>query len=152
MNYDEIRIGGWEPLTIERKIKPGQLLAEHTKKGYDLIRKYSPSARIYTWNDMYDATSNARPVPNGAYYLVNGDWSGSWEGLPKDVIIMSWSGAALGMKFFADRGQSQVMCGYYDARNTDGMSEHRQLGTQVAGCAQHSWIHVHDLEARFHEP
>ncbi len=123
MNYDEIRIGGWEPLTLERKIKPGQLLAEHTKKGYNLIRKYSPDAKIYTWNDMYDATSNARPVPGGAYYLVNGDWTGSWEGLPKDVIIMSWSGSAEGMKFFADRGQSQVLCGYYDARNTNSMKQ-----------------------------
>lgn len=120
MNYDEIRIAGWEPSTIASKITPGQLLAQHTKKGYDIIRKYSPNAKIYTWNDMYDSTGNARGG-QGAYYLVNGNWGGAGEGLPKDIIIMSWNGSAAGMKAFTDNGHPLILCGYYDARNTDAM-------------------------------
>ena len=41
------------------------------------------------------------------YYLVNGNWDGSWEGLPKDVIILNWySPTPDGVKFFADRGNA----------------------------------------------
>ena len=51
------------------------------------------------------------------FYLVNGDLSGSWEGLPKETIIMNWNSgkAAPSLKQFAAQGHSQVLAGYYDA-------------------------------------
>jgi hypothetical protein len=50
------------------------------------------------------------------YYLVNGPLTGSWEGLSKDVVIANWNGgkAAESLKFFAGRGHTQVIAGYYD--------------------------------------
>jgi hypothetical protein len=116
MNYDEIRVGGWE----KPDRKPGELLAEHVKRGYDLIRKYAPEAKVYTWSDMFSPYHNARP--SGYYFLVNGNWDGSWKGLPKDVIIMNWySPRPEGLKFFSDSGHSQVICGYYDGTSTARM-------------------------------
>ena len=119
MNYDEIRIGGWE----KPDKKPGEILAEHVKKGCDLVRKYAPGAKVYTWSDMFSPFHNAREFKvKGYYYLVNGNWDGAWEGLPKDVIIMNWYSPKVdGMKFFADRGHAQVVCGYYDGTSTDKM-------------------------------
>ena len=51
------------------------------------------------------------------FYLVNGDLAESWEGLPKDTIIINWNSGkpALSLKHFAERGHSQVLAGYYDA-------------------------------------
>lgn len=51
------------------------------------------------------------------FYLVNGDLAGSWEGLPKDTIIINWNSGKpnLSLKHFAERGHSQVLAGYYDA-------------------------------------
>ncbi len=125
MNYDEIRLGGWEVQPDGKQLKPGELLANHVKKGIEMIRQYAPNAKIYTWSDMFTPLHNARPFSTkGYYYLVNGNWDGAWEGLPKDVIIMNWySPTAEGIKFFADRGNPQVLCGYYDGTSTDAMKK-----------------------------
>ena len=64
---------------------------------------------------MFDPTHNA----HGDYYLVNGSWSGSWEGLGKDLIVVNWnSGAksAESLRFFAGRGNRQILAGYYDGK------------------------------------
>ena len=60
--------------------------------------------RAAVWNDMFDPFHNA---VKGPYYLVNGPWSGSWEGLSKDVLVMNWNHGKRdqSLKFFADRGQ-----------------------------------------------
>jgi hypothetical protein len=119
MNYDEIRVAMWEPQPKGENLTPGQMLARHVKAGYDLIRKYAPKAKVYTWSDMFTPYHNAR---KGYYYLVNGDWDGAWVGLPKDVIIMNWySEDAKAVRFFADQGHQQVLCGYYDQGATDKM-------------------------------
>jgi len=119
MNYDEIRIGGWE--TPDRK--PGQILADHVKKGYEIVRRHAPQAKIYTWSDMFTPFHNARPFSvKGYYYLVNGNWDGAWEGLSKDVIIMNWYAKERpAVQFFSDRGHKQVICGYYDGTTTEKM-------------------------------
>jgi hypothetical protein len=62
---------------------------------------------------MFDPFHNA---VKGPYYLVNGPWTGSWEGLPKDVVIMNWNHGERdkSLKFFADRGHRQIVATYYD--------------------------------------
>lgn len=95
----------------------------------NLVRRYAPAAKLYTWSDMFTPHHNARPFKvgkkvNGYYYLVNGNWDGSWEGLPKDVIILNWySPTRENIRFFADRGHPQVLCGFYDQRTTDKMKQ-----------------------------
>ena len=123
LDYEEIRIGGWEPMPDPSIKTAGQLLAWHFKHTYDSVRKYAPQAKVYTWSDMFNPEHNARPFQarDSYYYLVNGNWDGSWEGLPKDVIIGNWSNEPKGLKFFADRGNSQILCGYYDVKTTDRM-------------------------------
>jgi len=130
LNYDEIRVAMWEPPDPgDEKLTPGQFLARHFKRAYDLTRRIAPQAKIYTWSDMFTPHHNARPFKtekkvNGYYYLVNGNWDGSWEGMPKDVIILNWySPTREGMTFFSDRGHKQIMCGYYDQRNTAGLKK-----------------------------
>ena len=126
LNYDEIRVAMWEPPEPgEEKFTPGQKLAKHFKRAYNLVRTYTPTAKIYTWSDMFTPHHNARPfAKSGYYYLVNGNWDGSWEGLPKDVIILNWySPTREGIGFFADRGHPQVLCGYYDQRTTEKMKQ-----------------------------
>ena len=135
LNYDEIRVGMWEPRDPgDEKLTPGQVLARHFKRAYDLTRKIAPQAKIYTWSDMFTPHHNARPFEkSGYYYLVNGNWDGSWEGFPKDVIILNWySPKPEGMKFFSDRGHKQIICGYYDGRTTDAMKKNIHRWMTVA--------------------
>jgi hypothetical protein len=113
LSHDEIRNVGWCKSCQESKLTPGQLLAQNAKKCVEIIKEINPKARIVIWSDMFDPFHNAVDK----YYLVNGTLEGSWEGLPKDVTIVNWNNgkAEKSLKWFADRGHSQILAGYYDS-------------------------------------
>ena len=69
------------------------------------------------------------------YYLVNGSLKGSWEGLPRDVVIANWNGgkAAQSLKFFADRGHPQVIAGFYDSPGLQGFTRWDAAARAVPG-------------------
>jgi hypothetical protein len=108
LGYDEIRVGGWSG----DKRTPGELLAESVRKTVAIVRKTNPNAHVFFWSDMFDPSHNA----HGDYYLVNGSWAGSWEGLPKDAVIVNWNSGKPkeSLPFFANRGLKQILAGYYD--------------------------------------
>ena len=140
MNVDEIRVAGWE----EGDAKPGQILAESTRKGIDIIHKRAPGATVYTWTDMYTPLHNARPFSvSGPYYLVNGNFDDSWATLPKDVVMMMWySRDPSGVKWFADRGHTQILCGYYDGdmkENIQGWMRNSEGAPGVKGMMYTTW-------------
>jgi hypothetical protein len=90
---------------------------------------------------MFDPNHNA---VKGPYYLVNGPLTGSWEGLDKDVIVMPWHYAkrAESLKFFADRGNKQVIAGYYDANPAkvkDWMAAAKTVPDSVLGVMYTTW-------------
>jgi hypothetical protein len=112
MQHDEIRVAGWDETGMKSGLTPGGQLAENARRCREILREVNPAARVVVWSDMFDPHHNA--VDN--YYLVNGSWKGSWDGLAKDVVIANWNGgkAADSLKFFTDRGHPQVIAGYYD--------------------------------------
>ncbi|MFB3894565.1 MAG: hypothetical protein ACE15C_21395 [Phycisphaerae bacterium] len=117
MSHDEMRIGGWDDSCVKSGKTPGQLLADNIRKCTEIIKKADPGKPIMAWNDMFDPFHNARKDAP-AYYLVKGKapWAGSWEGLSSDVLIGNWMQNNLdSLKFFADRGNQQILAGYYDA-------------------------------------
>jgi hypothetical protein len=109
MSYDEFRCFNWDQSCEQRKLTPGQMLADSVRQCTKLVEPQ----QAYTWNDMFDPFHNA---VEGPYYLVKGPWTGSWEGLDKSVIILNWNHRKRdqSLKFFADRGNRQILCGYYD--------------------------------------
>jgi hypothetical protein len=113
MSHDEIRVTGWCREAEASGKTPGQRLAENVRRCVEILHSESPGSRIAVWSDMFDPNHNAVDK----YYLVNGPLTGSWEGLPKGVIIANWNGgkAAASLKFFADRGHEQILSGYYDS-------------------------------------
>ncbi len=113
LSHDELRVANWCRACQDRHQTPGALLADNLRRCVAIIRKISPDARIVVWSDMFDPHHNA--VKD--YYLVNGPLTGSWEGLPRDVVVANWNSgkAAESLKWFAGRGNPQVIAGYYDA-------------------------------------
>ncbi len=111
LNMDEVRMGGTCQACRGRDM--GRLLGECVTKQAQAIRRYSPEAAVYVWSDMLDPTHNA----HGNYYLVNGDFTGSWNQVPKDLIIAVWGGEprAKSLRFFADQGFRTLAACYYDA-------------------------------------
>ncbi len=112
MSHDEIRVANWCAACRARDQTPGQLLADQVRRSLDILRELNPRARVAVWSDMFDPNHNA--VDH--YYLVNGTLEGSWEGLPPDVLIANWNSgkAEASLRFFAERGHSQVIAGFYD--------------------------------------
>jgi hypothetical protein len=127
MQHDEIRVAGWDETATKSGLTPGGQLAENARRCRKILTDLNPDARVIVWSDMFDPHHNA--VDN--YYLVNGSWKASWEGLAKDVVIANWNGgkAADSLKFFAGRGHPQVIAGYYDG----DLSNFRKWDAAVRG-------------------
>jgi hypothetical protein len=113
LNMDEIRMGG----TCERcrGKDMGALLGECITKQTQILRRYNPDAQIYIWSDMLDPNHNA----HGNYYLVQGDYSGSWNHVPKDLVLALWGGEpnAKSLRFCTEQGFQTLIACYYDAND-----------------------------------
>lgn len=112
MGHDEWRVMNWCDACQQRHVTAGEMVAESARTCTGILHKTAPGARVFVWSDMFDPAHNAKP----SYYLVNGDLTGSWEGLGKDVILVNWNSgeAEKSLPFFADRGHRQLIAGYYD--------------------------------------
>ncbi len=150
MSHDEVRLMNWCEACQKRNLTPGELLADNVRQCIKILREVNPGGRIYTWGDMFDPNHNA---VKGPYYLVNGTLEGSWEGLDKDVIVLPWlfEKRAEEIKFFADRGNKQVLAGYYDSnpeRIADWLAAAKGAPGAVVGVMYTTWQNKYgDLEA-----
>jgi hypothetical protein len=115
LSHDEIRVAGWSEPEMASGKSSGELLAENVRRCCQIVRKHNPQARLCIWSDMFDPHHNAKA--NEPFYLVRGDLTGSWEGLPKEMLVINWNSteAAKSLPFFAQHGHGQVLAGYYDA-------------------------------------
>jgi hypothetical protein len=113
MSHDEMRVMNQCDLCRSQGKTPGQLLAWNVRKAARIIRDLRPDAEIWVWSDMFDPMHNAVD----RYYAVNGSLEGAWEGLDPEIGIVNWHGGLMGKnsRFFADRGQRQILSGYYDS-------------------------------------
>jgi hypothetical protein len=108
INYDEWRVGNWDPATGHATA--GAFLADALVRADKVLHGINPSYQLYVWNDMYDPNANART----AYGMMRGDLTGAWDGLPVGMTVVTWTGGAASLRFFADRGHRQLIAGYYD--------------------------------------
>ncbi len=109
LSHDEIRVMNWCAACQARKLTPGELLASNVRQAASFLPK---GRDIYVWSDMFDPFHNAVK----SYYLVNGDLTGSWKGLPANTVVVNWNSgnAPQSLGFFADHGFRQILAGYYD--------------------------------------
>jgi hypothetical protein len=151
MSHDEIRVLNWCAACQKRHLTPGQILADNVQQCVAMLEEINPGRKIYVWSDMFDPNHNA---VKGPYYLVNGDLRGSWEGLPKEVIVMPWyfSKRAESLGFFAGRGHQQVIAGYYDdkpERVADWLDAADKVPASVIGVMYTTWRNKYDDLEKF---
>lgn len=148
LNMDEVRMGGTCKACARRDM--AQLLGECVTKQAAAIRRYSPDAQVYVWSDMFDPNHNA----HGNYYLVQGDFTGSWKHIPKDLIISVWGGEARGksLRFFAEQGFPVLIACYYDADDLGDVKNWISLAkpmSNVRGFMYTPWTKKYDLLPAF---
>lgn len=147
MTHDEVRVLNWDESCRRRNLTPAQILADNVRSCIGFLREIDPRAEIYVWSDMWDPYHNARPH----YALVNGDLTGSWEGLDRDVIVADWyfDRREESLRWFASRGHRTLLAAYYDKmpeRARDWIETARRTGGAV-GIMYTSWFDKYeDLE------
>ncbi|RKY05323.1 hypothetical protein DRP77_01360 [Candidatus Poribacteria bacterium] len=129
LSMDEIRMGGSCAACRGRDM--AKLLGECITKQVRILRKFNPEAEIYIWSDMLDPNHNA----HADYYLVEGDFTGSWNYVPKDLIIAVWGGRPReeSLRFFADKGFRILIACYYDADTLDDVRGWLELAREIPG-------------------
>ena len=150
LSMDEIRAGGSCQACKERGLTMAQILGDCITRQMQIIRRHSPDAEIYTWSDMLDPNHNAR----GDYYLVEGDYTGSWNYVPKDLRIVCWYHRLRreSLKHFSDLGFQTLAGAYYDADTLDNPRDWLQALDETPGAQgimYTTWQNKYDLLGPF---
>lgn len=146
MAYDEIRTAGWEKQPAGAERTTAQLLANHVSRAVEIAHKYAPDTKLYIWSDMFDPEHNARSRPDKhGYYLCNGDFHGSWEGLPSEVSILKWASSnPRSIRFAAERGHKIVFSGNSEHRIKRWMNAAEGTGAEILGFCYTDWHKNYD--------
>ncbi len=148
LSMDEVRMGGTCAACAGKDM--AKLLGECVARQVQILRKVNPKVQVYIWSDMFDPNHNA----HANYYLVQGDFTGSWKHIPKDLIIAVWGGAprAESLRFFEKEGFRTLIACYYDAPHLEEVKGWQQLAQKtkgVTGFMYTTWERKYDLVGEF---
>jgi hypothetical protein len=150
LSMDEVRAGGGCTACKERGMTIGQILGDCLKRQVRLIRRVNPKAEVLTWSDMLDPNHNARDN----YYLVDGDFTGSWKHVPKDLVIVCWyyDKRKESLSFFSSLGFKTLAGAYYDGdtlHNPRGWLETLDNTPNAIGIMYTTWQNKYELLGPF---
>lgn len=115
LSMDEIRNGGGCRTCRQRGLTMGEILGDCITRQHAILKAIDPGIEVLVWSDMLDPAHNA----HDNYYGVVGDFSGSWNQVPNDLVIMCWyhkiRETSLG--FFSGHGFRTFGAAYYDTGN-----------------------------------
>jgi len=127
LSMDEVRMGGTCRACEGRDM--AHVLGQCAARLGAALRRHLPDVELYIWSDMFDPHHNARTN----YYLVRGDFTGSWRHLPRDIAVVVWGGRPRpeSLRFFAAEGRPIVIANYYDADTLDSVRAWLDLAREV---------------------
>ena len=150
LSMDEVRAGGACQACKSRNLSMAQIFGDCVTKQAAILRRVNPKAELFIWSDMLDPNHNA----HGDYYLVDGDFTGSWEYVPKDLRIVCWyfdiRDKSLG--FFSSHGFQTLAGAYYDADTLDnprGWLDVLNKTPNAIGIMYTTWQNKYELLAPF---
>jgi len=150
LSTDEIRAGGACETCKKRKMTMAQILGDCITKQLRIIRRVNPNAELLIWSDMLDPNHNA----HDNYYLVDGDFTGSWNYIPKDLVIVCWyyDKRNESLKFFSSLGFKTLAGAYYDGDTLDnpkGWLESLERTPGACGIMYTTWENKYQFLAPF---
>jgi hypothetical protein len=150
LSIDEIRAGGSCQACKRRGAGMGRILGEFVTQVTRTISALNPGATVYAWSDMLDPYHNA----HGNYYLVDGDFTGSWEHVPPDLRIVCWHYASRSdsLRFFSQFGFRTTAGAYYDGddlSNPQGWLDALRGTSGAEGILYTTWQNKYGLLGAF---
>jgi len=150
LSMDEIRAGGSCQACKKRNMTMAQILGDCITEQVRIIRNVNPEAEILVWSDMLDPNHNA----HADYYLVDGDFTGSWNYVPEDLVIVCWyyEKRAESLAFFSSLGFRTMAGAYYDGDTLDnpsGWLDVLEATPGASGIMYTTWRNKYELLAPF---
>ena len=150
LSMDEIRAGGACEACKKRNITMAQILGDCITKQVRIIRQVNPDAEVLIWSDMLDPNHNA----HDNYYLVEGDFTQSWNYIPKDLVIVCWyyKKRNESLSFFSSLDFRTLAGAYYDGdtlENPRGWLEALEQTPRACGIMYTTWRNKYELLAPF---
>ena len=149
-SMDEIRAGGSCLACKQRNLGMAQILGDCITRQTEIVRKLNPRAEVFIWSDMLDPNHNA----HGNYYLVDGDFTGSHNFIPKDLHIVCWyyEKRHQSLQFFSGLGYRTLAGAYYDGstlQNPQGWLEELDATPKAEGIMYTTWRNQYELLGPF---
>lgn len=150
LSMDEVRMGGSCQACKRRGLSMAQILGDCVTRQFRMLREFHPGADIFVWSDMLDPNHNAR----ANYYLVDGDYTGSWNYFPRELGIVTWyfEKRRQSLQHFSGLGFRTLAGAYYDAddlENPRGWLEALDEIPNAVGIMYTTWQNKYDLLAAF---
>jgi hypothetical protein len=150
LSMDEIRAGGSCEACKQRNLSMAQILGDCITRQVNILRRANPKTEVFIWSDMLDPNHNA----HGNYYLVEGDYTGSWQYVPKDLTIVCWyyEKRNESLAFFSSHGFRTLAGAYYDGDTLDnprGWLDVLDKTPQAVGIMYTTWQDKYELLAPF---
>jgi len=152
LSMDEIRAGGSCQACKKRNMTMAQMLGDCITEQVRIIRNVNPNVEVLVWSDMLDPNHNA----HAGYYLVDGDFTGSWNYVPQDLVIVCWyyDKRAESLGFFSSLGFRTLAGAYYDddtLDNPSGWLDVLEATPGASGIMYTTWRNKYELLAPFGE-
>jgi hypothetical protein len=153
LNLDEVRTGGSCVACKTRGLTMGQILGDSVTRQFQLLREVNREAEIFVWSDMLDPNHNANPERK-YYYLAEGSYAGSWNHIPKELVIVCWyyGRREASLRHFSGLGFRTMAGAYYDADNLDNPRAWLQALDATPGASgimYTTWLNKYELLAPF---
>jgi len=150
MAMDELRMANSCETCKRRGLTAAELVGAATTRQFNAIRALDPKAEVYVWSDMYDPNHNAR----NHYYLVEGDITGSWNYIPKELRMVCWyyERRQPSLEHFSKLGFQILAGAYYDGSTLDnpkGWLETLDQTPGAIGIMYTTWQNKYGLLADF---
>ncbi|HTS67189.1 MAG TPA: hypothetical protein VMH28_34430 [Candidatus Acidoferrales bacterium] len=150
MAMDEMRMANSCETCKRRGLTAAELVGTATTRQFNAIRAIDPKAEVYVWSDMYDPNHNAR----NHYYLVEGDITGSWNYIPKELRMVCWyyERRQPSLAHFSKLGFQILAGAYYDGNTLDnpkGWLETLDETPGAIGIMYTTWQNKYGLLADF---
>ncbi len=150
LSMDEIRQGGSCEACRRRHLSMGEILGDCITKQTEILREQFPGCEVFIWSDMLDPNHNA----HGDYYLVEGDFTGSWNHIPRDLVIVCWYYAQreASLAHFSKLGFRTLAGAYYDGdtlENPRNWLEVLNRTPKAVGIMYTTWQNKYELLDEF---
>ena len=153
LGTDELRTAATCEACKKRNMTAAQILGDCVTRQAAMIREVNPKSKLFIWSDMFDPHHNAGEREGNYYYLVDEDFNGAWNYIPKDIAMVCWYHGRRdkSLAHFSSQGFKTIGAAYCDSDiqiAKDWLESMKNI-SGASGFMYTTWLHKYDLLGKF---